>query len=328
MAIASVFSTNLVCNVDYIAKPSGYDPKHKLYITSFFNINSKDHYYWEFGTEFLTGTDIVITFVINGDTLSGTFDIDNIDSIKDALQSLADNIDTFTVIENDTVVYVTSSSTDVYGNVTIGSPLATLYAANTDDKYNYINNEYDIELARNETIAYNMNGGFYNGFYAYTPEFYGYVDGQRYGLCSVSFKNGVPYFHNQENITTYNTFYNYETDQVVRVAVNKNPEMEKIWLTMSYDSKSKTSMISGVKYEAYTIATSDYMESRIPIDAFVFRENTYYSTFYRNTSYSGSLVSGQVLKGSWIDITLVRDVEDRTSYSELSKIIVNFEPST
>jgi len=327
MAIASVFSTNLVCNVDYIAKPSGYDPKHKLYITSFFNINSKAHYYWEFGTEFLTGDQILIAITINGEVLSGNFDISSIGSIRTALQVLADNIDTFTVIENDTVIYVVSSSMDVYGNVTIGYPLATLYEAHTDDKYNYINNEYDIELGRNETIAYNMNGGFYNGFYAYTPEFYGYVDGNQFGLSMVSFKEGVPYFHNQENVQTYNTFYNYETDQVIRVVVNKEPEMEKVWLTMAYDSKNKTSMINGIRYEGYNVVTSDYMASTIPIEAFVFREGFYFSPFFRNTSYGSTILNGQILRGSWIDITLVRDVEHRNSYSELSKVIVKFEPS-
>jgi len=327
MAIASVFSTNLVCNVDYIAKPSGYDPKHKLYITSFFNINSKAHYYWEFGTDFLTGTDILITLVVDGETLSGTFDISTIGSIRNALQTLSDNIDTFTVIENDTVIYVVSSSGDVYGDVTIGSPLAILYEVHTDNRYEYVNNEYDIELARNETMAYNINGKFFNGFLGFTPEFYSYVDGQQYGLCNVSFKEGIPHFHNQENIQTYDTFYGYATDQVIRFAVNKSPETEKVFLTMAVDSKTKTSMIEGMKYEAYKVETSDFMVSKIPIEAFQFRENIYYAPFLRSTAYGGTLLNGQVLRGTWIEVTLVRDREKVEQYSELAKIIVHFVTS-
>lgn len=323
MAIASVFSTNLVCNIDYIYKPCGYDPKHKLYITSFFNVTNKGHYYWDFGTEFLTGDQVLITIIIDGETLSGNYDIVSIGSIRTALQELADtDLDVFTVIENDTVISVISSSGQVYGNVTIGSPLATLYEAHTDDKYIYTNNEYDIELGRNETFAYNMMGKFYNGFYAYTPEFYGYVDGQQFGLCMVSFKNGVPHFHNQENTSTYNIFYDTPTDQVIRVVMNKSPQTEKIFKAIAYDSKSKVSMLSGVKYSAYKVETSDYMTSVIPIEAFQFRENFYYSVFYRNTSYQGTLSSGQVLRGTWIEITLVRDTEKKEVYSELSKIIV------
>lgn len=328
MAILKVFSTNLACNVDYIAKPSGYDPKHKLYVTSFFNVNSKDHYYWEFGTEFQTGEGILIAITIDGVVSSGNYDIVSIGSIRTALQELSGvSIDTFTVIENDTVIYVVSSSGQVYGNVTIGTPLAILYVAHTDDKYNYINNEYDIELGRNETFAYNMMGKFFNGFYAYTPEFYGYVDGQQFGLCNVSFKKGVPYFHNQENVSTYNIFYDTPTDQVISVVVNKSPETEKVFKAIAYDSKNKYSMLEGTKYEAVRIKTSDYMESTIPIEAFEFRENIYYSVFFRNTSYGGTLDSGQVLRGTWIEVTLVRDIEKREQYSELAKVVIFMETS-
>lgn len=324
---ASIFEASYVCNFDFFTVPAGYDPKNKMYLPTFFNMNNKGIYRWNFASGFDTGDDLTVSIVIDGVTESGTYDISDIDDIVTALEDLANNTDEFSVIENNTVIDTQSSSGSVYGTVIINGDS---FAVVTTDTYYYINNEYDIEIERNETIGYSMIGGGANGWYGFTPEYYGFIDAQLEGISMVTFKKGLPYFHNLYTTTDYNEFYGTQTDQVITPVFNGlSPVTEKRWMTIGYNSKNKTSTNSGTKYEAYAVATSDFQTSTIPIAAFVFREGFYYGVFFRNTSTGSDIFSGQPLRGTWVKVTLVRDTDEdiQPLYNELSDIIVNFETS-
>lgn len=199
-----------------------------------------------------------------------------------------------------------------------------LYQDASDD--DYINNLYDVSLSANETVTYSVNGQNCGGFTGFAPELYCYVDGHRHGLSMVTFKQGIPYFHELDTETTFNNFYGTQTDQYIRIIANESPQTEKKFLTIGYDSKSKTSMISGVRYGANDVVTSDFQTSVIPVDSFKFFESFYFSNFYLNTSYGGTIFTGENLRGSYIQVGLLRDTDPAvvSKYNELSKIIVNF----
>lgn len=316
-----------VCNMDFFTVPAGYDPKNKMYLPTMFNMNDKGQYWWNIAAGFETGESINVSIVIDGAAVDGDYEINNAEDIITALNDLADNIDIFNAIENDTIIDVTSSSGSVYGTIIIGEGS---FSVNTTDKWDYINNEYQIEIARNETAAYSIFGRSWNGWYGFTPEYYSYIDAQLEGISLITFKKGFPYFHNLYTTTTYNEFYGDQTDQVITPVFNCNsPATEKRFMTLGYNSANKTSTNSGTKYLGYAVVTSDFQESVIPIAAFKFRENFYYAVFFRNTTTGATIQTGQPLRGRWIQVTLVRDTDEeiQPTYNELSELVVNFETS-
>ncbi len=415
------FTATLTCTLDFFNVLGGYDPKHKLYLDTFFNVNNKPSWTWDLSAGFTTGDAVDLIIEVQDSPVDfGNLAIESIDDIIYWL-NLGLPPDTFSIINNGTTILVISNSGYAYGTLTIGEdtfeaipnyklctytatipigdiepggghyPLDVNFIKNgnetvpvsvasdielvdyfeslgfiwfggtnnllimestadvwasvtllyeSDDTVSfpfvtsdcnllqnqYTNNEYNIAIARNETIAYSIREQFFK-MYSYTPEYFCFNDGNLESLSLVSFKQGTPFFHNLNSVTTYNTFYDIETDQIITVVCNDQPNMEKRFLTISIDTKNKTSSINGTRYGGYAITTSDKMNSSIPIDSFKFLENFYYSVFYRNTSLGGTLFTGQPIRGTWSEITLVRDTELRTIYNELAKIIINFESS-
>ena len=283
------------------------------------------NYYYNIGEDFETGTLVTITLNVDGVVETGDFAIENATDVADALTSLGN--DTFVSIENGTVIYVNSQSGTTYGTVTIGEDS---YLVELTVKYLFTNDESEIVLSRNETIAWNTNAKFWSGFYGFTPEGYGMIDAQLYGLSMVSFKQGVPYFHNLSNETTYNNFYGYQMNQWITIVFNEHPETEKRFLTLMLDSKNKTSTITAVKYDLYNIETSDNQLSNLPKESFTFKENMVWAALMRSTNLGKTLQNGNQLRGTWIEITMRRDNSESVidTYSEFSKAIINYFTSS
>lgn len=171
----------------------------------------------------------------------------------------------------------------------------------------YTNNSYDINISGNETIAFSIDREVWTGFYAFTPEYFCFVDGQRNGLSLITFKGGLPYFHNLNTVSTYNNFYGTQTDQVIRFVINEGEFTEKRFMALAVDSRDRTSTISGIKYSGDMVTTSDNQTSNIPIAAFTYKEGTYYSVFFRDTSLGATIQAGAGLRGIYAEINLVRD---------------------
>lgn len=311
-------------NSDYWIIPCGIEPKTQQYAVTFFNSNSKANYSWDIGTDpdIDIVVDITVSIEVDSDTLSSTFSIRSVADIADALNSLLEDediIDTISAIENNTVLYIISSSLSVYGDIVVGTHT---YTASTTSRYKFTNNEYDIAIARNETLMWSVYGQFWSSMFSFTPEYYSSVDAQLYGLSMVTFKGGVPYFHNLTTISTYMQFYGWQTNQVLSVVCNLGAVTEKRFLTISAKSINKTSSITAVKYSGYAVTTSDNQQSSIPIDAFQVRENQIFAVIYRDTSLGYTLQTGAQLRGVWMQVTLVRDDDEEVidEYSEISDI--------
>lgn len=169
------------------------------------------------------------------------------------------------------------------------------------------------------TIMWNMDKQNWEMFASYIPEYYCYMDGSQLGSLMVTFRYGVPYYHNKDSVTTYNTFYGYECNQVIEVVSNQYPQVIKNWVSTGYDSD--------YAYEVESITTSIKQISQIPIEAFVKKEGRWWSNFFRDIASSGSLLDGNQLKGSWVKLRLVKDRNSKTKYNELRRIFTNFTTS-
>ena len=193
----------------------------------------------------------------------------------------------------------------------------------------YINDNDTIDIEANETIAFSIEGDAFNTFYAFTPEHMDFVDGELYGLSLVTFKEGLPYFHNLSAVDDYNVFYGENTNQYVNVVCNESPQTTKKFQAIAVDSKTKQSPIEGIKYSVSEVRTSDNLVSYVPLAAFKFKENWYYSVFYRATNFDATIQTGQYLRGTWCEVKLTRDEDPdvQTEYNELAKICVFFTTS-
>jgi hypothetical protein len=169
------------------------------------------------------------------------------------------------------------------------------------------------------TLKWDMDNQFWSMFTSYLPEYYSYMDGSQLGVLLVTFRYGVPYYHNKDSVLTYNTFYGTECNQTLEVVVNKQAQSVKNYITSGYDSD--------YAYGVEQIETSIKQTSQIPIQSFVKKEGTWWSNFYRATSFGSNLITGEPLKGNWIRMRYVKDRNNKTKYNELRRLFTNFTTS-
>lgn len=169
------------------------------------------------------------------------------------------------------------------------------------------------------TLKWDMDNQFWSMFTSYLPEYYSYMDGSQLGVLLVTFRYGVPYYHNKDSVLTYNTFYGTECNQTLEVVVNKQAQSVKNYITSGYDSD--------YAYGVEQIETSIKQTSQIPIQSFVKKEGTWWSNFYRSTSFGSNLITGEPLKGNWIRMRYVKDRNNKTKYNELRRLFTNFTTS-
>ncbi len=188
----------------------------------------------------------------------------------------------------------------------------------------YIDLSEQMTVQSQGTYAWNIGGGFWESNYGFTPEYYGFIDAGLDGNYMVTFKEGVPYFHNNNNATDYLIFYGDNTDnQYITIVGNKGQSTTKNFFAVGIDSKIPTNYPSGVKYKGLSVTTSNGQTSIIPIGSFKWKEGYYFSQFFGNTSTGKSHINGEKMKGEWIQINFQKDsdLSVKNSYNEFSKII-------
>lgn len=195
-----------------------------------------------------------------------------------------------------------------------------------DDRANFVNNNPTWTALTNDTVAFRTAGNW-QGFFSMTPEMYSMVEGHRLGNAMVSFKEGQPYFHNLNNETTYLNFYGTDCDKYLECVCNEAPDTVKNFMNISVDSKNKSVVLAGTKYEAVSVKTSNNMTSIIPLPSFQQKEGMFWSNFYRNTSLGKTIITGDWLKGGWIKTKLKGDTTKNSEYNEFRGVIVSFTKS-
>lgn len=188
----------------------------------------------------------------------------------------------------------------------------------------YVNNERENRLTHQESFTYNLAEQRWMRFEPFTPEHYGVLRHSISGVEMISFKDGIPYFHNSNDVTTFNTFYGVECDQIISIVENFDPSKVKIFQSISIES-------NGMKYFADFIQTNEKNSySYLPLAMWKKKENIYYSEILRdmnsfdidNTTFRSKLYDGKRMFGTFMRIRLVRDTNNRTGYNELNNIWV------
>jgi hypothetical protein len=190
----------------------------------------------------------------------------------------------------------------------------------------HIEDGYTLDKHR-ATFSFDLDAQNWASFYPFIPEFYSRIDGSKLGMIMVTFRQGIPYFHNKKDETTYNTFYGTETNQYIKPLCNLSSTTVKNFLGMGYDSKFKSNAVESIAYEAVEVTTSNGQISNIPLSLFKFKEGVYYSSFLRNTSLGKTILTGDNLKGKFAEVMLKRDTTQKTVYNELQEVFFYITPS-
>lgn len=203
------------------------------------------------------------------------------------------------------------------------------YAPNTElDPF--INNERDYDFTRGDTIIYDIGRDAFLTFPAYTPEYFSQSQSGMKQRLLISFKNGVPYVHNTDlTEDKWNTFFGVATDTIIEVCFNA--DVTKIKTPFAMDIQST------MKWYVDRIRTDiPNADSIIPPIRVKNEANVWHAEILRNINTIGGLYKGQIIRGFWARIRLVRDnstndnmnVPDdnkRKQYSEIDNIIIKFD---
>lgn len=141
------------------------------------------------------------------------------------------------------------------------------------------------------TFSFNEFRNAYTSFYDYNPEWI---------MCAenliVSWKNGVLYTHDS---STYCNFYGVQYKPSVTLVFNQYQQLKKRYNTITLLANKVWAPST-----AGDIITNLGQSSSLQASDFLFKDDKIHAAFKRDTSSSGGLYNGNVLKGNWAQIKL------------------------
>ena len=188
-----------------------------------------------------------------------------------------------------------------------GTTLATKYASPTGGTlggyakilgaYDFYEEEYVAVFQGfygwiNTTIAFNEKENRYSTFYDYAPEWLTSAEG-----TMISFRSGGLYLH--DNTTNYANFYGTQYKPSIKLIFNDFPTTKKRYNTITMlGNKTWVPDTNG------DITTNLGQTSSLQFADFISKDDKIHAAFKRDTSSTGGLYNGNVLKGSWAQINL------------------------
>lgn len=141
------------------------------------------------------------------------------------------------------------------------------------------------------TFAFNEFRNAYTSFYDYNPEWV---------MCAenliISWKNGVLYTHDS---STYCNFYGVQYKPSVTLVFNQYQQLKKRYNTITLLANKVWAPST-----AGDISTNLGQYSSLQASDFLSKDDKIHAAFKRDTSSSGGLYNGNVLKGNWAQIKL------------------------
>jgi hypothetical protein len=198
----------------------------------------------------------------------------------------------------------------------------------------YINNEREIVISKNDTIVFDYfnkdkaGKPIWRGWYAFTGENYTYLEGQQSDLQLFSFRKGIPYKHySQETNKIYSNFFGTDVELVIRpIAVTDGFLMKKLKNAQSYCK---------LQYWSDQILTDTNQKTRLLKSAWK-QGNFFWSAGIKcdlNTpadpnlpvqTGANKITDGNTMYGIIADCRFVMTAGDAQKYSELTGFIIEF----
>lgn len=207
--------------------------------------------------------------------------------------------------------------------------LATTANADTD----FVNTERGIAPQLNETIAFDIYSKILKSFWAFTPEYFGSLEGDSFDNQLLSFRRGEAWKHHILNSpgTDFNVFYGTPTEWVLEVIGNMDAAKQKRYLWNEVYCRE-------IKLYADRVMTEAQQVSRIMPKWWERREKFWTADFKCaiNTAADNNiteetgvnaLLDGDMLYGRWVKVRYVPHPDFIKKYFELTGVIINMNGS-
>lgn len=192
----------------------------------------------------------------------------------------------------------------------------------------FVNNEREPNIEISETVVYNIKEKRWVRWASCTPENYCVFKTSNKGVNMLSFANGLPFAHNNNDEDTYNTFYGVKTEQVLDLVafVQQKEGVVHVFQSISIDSDN-------FKYFVDRIFTDEKnSNSYIPFVYFKRKENVYFAEILRDASsyvdntyktiWTSTLIDGKRVFGKWMRFRVVSTPDGLDQYDEIDTIDV------
>jgi len=189
-----------------------------------------------------------------------------------------------------------------------------------DNKLNqFVNQEIDLDLSKNETVAYSFRDKAWLPMRHFTPEYFGNMYGEKNDTQFFSFKNAVAYLHH--NSVTPNTIYlNYFGVQCIPViGVVSNIESTKV-KSYLYNEVYCSELLFVIE----KILTEMGQKSKLLEGAWEWGEGFSSAAYLCDTEFStdpDAVVNGDTLYGRWMKSTYIPEPGYKGTFFKLTAIM-------
>lgn len=215
----------------------------------------------------------------------------------------------------------------------------------------YVNQLINISLSVAETLIFDLYTGLLKTFASYTPEMYGRLPGFFSQRQFFSFKQGVPWFHhNNEALTSpvsqtaYSNFYDTQCGVVITIITNgvdgkQMPDKVKRFLYNEIYCRQSIPGSPGTMptalFYANTIVSEKGQTSRLLVGLWTGKDGYWCSAFLCNINTpvdpnlepqttTNALYDGDPLQGRWLQATYLSNSAYTGQYFEMSSIVTYF----
>lgn len=190
----------------------------------------------------------------------------------------------------------------------------------------YVNQEREYIVSKHESIAFDMYGQVWKCFYSATPQYYGYIEGEKNGQQLFLFKEAIPYYQYRTNEDVeFGTVFGEEVERVYEFILTAEimKKLRPLWLEVYCKDSG---------YFSDRIITESGQQSRILKPYFKQGEFMTAAPFLRDTNTpmdlnvptltENTVLEGTPLFGEWVKVRLIGYPESNTKYSQLSGVQV------
>jgi len=190
----------------------------------------------------------------------------------------------------------------------------------------YVNQKREIDIPSHESFAFDIYNKAWKAFYSATPEYSGYIEGEKNGQQLFSFMKGMPYYYYTSNeAATFGTIFGQQVERVYDFIITAEIMKKQDPIGIQIYCKE-----SG--YFADLITTEAGQQSRILKEYFKQGKFMYFAPFLRDiktfadnnlpAQIANPIVEGNPLFGEWVRVRLIGYPESNTVYSQLSGVII------
>lgn len=183
----------------------------------------------------------------------------------------------------------------------------------------FVNNEINLDLSKNETVAFSFKDKFWLPMRHYTPEYFGNMYGESRDTQFFSFKNAVAYSHHNAVTpnSNYLTYFGIQCIPVIGVVSNIEITKVKSYIFNEVYCAEQLFVIEN-------ILTEMGQKSKLLEGAWEWGEGFSSAAYLCDTEFStdpDSVINGDTLYGRWMKSTYIPEPGYKGKFFKLTAII-------